>query len=86
MKLNIVAVGVAFGAVAALYLGTIALLGWWYPGYASGVIAAISTVYLGLYKATPGGALIGLVFGFVDAFICGVILAWVYNKVSSKKS
>ncbi len=85
MKLNILATGIALGAVVALYLAGVALLGWQYPGYGSGVIAAASSVYLGLYKPTPGGAIIGALFGFVDAFICGAILAWVYNLVNGKK-
>jgi hypothetical protein len=35
-------------------------------------------VYPGL-SATPAGAVIGLLWGFVDGVICGVLVAWLYN-------
>ena len=56
MKLNIVATGIALGAVVAVYLAGVALLGWQYPGYGEGLISGVSSIYLGLYKPTPGGA------------------------------
>ncbi len=84
MKLNVVATGIAFGALASFGLAGVALLGWWCPGYGDAFIAAVSSIYVGLYNPTPGGALIGAVFGFVDAFICGAIIAWVYNLIVCK--
>jgi len=33
------------------------------------------------YSATIVGILIGAVWGFIDAFIGGVVLAWLYNKL-----
>ena len=85
MKLNLLATGISLGAVAGLYFAGAALLGWAFPPYGEGFISAVSTIYLGFYKATPGGALMGLLFGFADAFICGIILAWVYNRISGAK-
>ncbi|MDP2654126.1 MAG: hypothetical protein Q8Q08_08860 [Candidatus Omnitrophota bacterium] len=34
------------------------------------------------YGTNPAGALIGTTRGFVDAFIGGYVLAWLYNRLS----
>ena len=77
-KLNPMAMGLAFGILWAAGVLIIALLAM-SNGYGSEMIEALGTVYLGL-EATLTGALIGAVWGFVDAFIGGYLLAWLYNK------
>ena len=77
-KLNPMAAGLAFGilwAAGVLIIGLIAT----YNGYGSEMIDALGTVYLGLDK-TLAGVLIGTVWGFVDAFIGGYLMVWLYNK------
>ena len=72
------AAGLAFGilwAAGVLIIGLIAT----YNGYGSEMIDALGTVYLGLDK-TLAGVLIGTVWGFVDAFIGGYLMVWLYNK------
>ena len=76
--LNPMAMGLAFGILWAAGVLIIALLAMW-NGYGSEMIEALGTVYLGL-EATLTGALIGAVWGFVDAFIGGYLLVWLYNK------
>lgn len=80
-KLNAMAMGLAFGVLWAAGVLIIALLAT-YNGYGSEMVASLGTVYLGL-EATLTGALIGAVWGFVDAFIGGYVLAWLYNKFAS---
>ena len=41
-------------------------------------VDAVGKLYLG-YSVSPLGALVGLVWGFVDGAISGWILAWLYN-------
>ena len=77
-KLNPMAMGLAFGILWAAGVLIIALLAM-SNGYGSEMIESLGTVYLGL-EATLTGALIGAVWGFVDAFIGGYLLAWLYNK------
>lgn len=77
-KLNPMAAGLAFGVLWAggvLVIGLIAT----YNGYGAEMINALGTIYLGL-QTTLVGVLIGTVWGFVDAFIGGYLLVWLYNK------
>ena len=79
-KLDIKAFGVSFGIVWGLgifMLGLLAAL----LGQATGMVDILSSVYLG-YEATITGSLIGGAWGFVDAAVGGVILAWLYNKLA----
>ena len=81
MQLNVKALGLTSGIIGALGLFT---LTWWVivlEGPSSGP-NLISKVYLG-YSFTPVGSIIGLAWAFVDGLICGLVFAWLYNKISS---
>ena len=41
----------------------------------------LTRIYPG-YSISPLGSLMGLVWGFVDGLICGLIFAWLYNKLA----
>ena len=72
------AMGLAFGilwAVAVLIVGLLAT----FNGYGTELINLLSTVYLGLGLSVTG-VVIGAIWAFVDAFIGGYLLAWLYNK------
>ncbi|MFC1543027.1 bacteriophage holin [Candidatus Neomarinimicrobiota bacterium] len=81
MKLNVRALGLAGGILWGL---AIFLLTYWFLlfGYGGTMLGKIANVYLG-YSVTWYGAFIGLVWGFVDGFIGGALLAWLYNKFSA---
>jgi hypothetical protein len=49
-----------------------------YFSYGVTFVTSMRTIYLG-YEPSIAGSLIGGVMGFVDAFIGGLILAWLYN-------
>ena len=48
---------------------------------ASGVPTLIGRLYRG-YTISPAGSLIGLVWAFFDGLGCGLIFAWLYNKLT----
>lgn len=77
MELRKRALGMAFGLVwgLAIMLGT-----WWLLifGYKGEIISRLSQFYIG-YSYSWGGAVIGLIWGFVDGFIAGVLIAWFYD-------
>ena len=78
-KLNIKAFGLSLGiawGAGVFIMGIIAM----FSSYSVPFVTAISTFYLG-YKATILGSIIGAIWGFVDAGIGGVIIAWLYNKL-----
>lgn len=43
------------------------------------MIQVLSSVYLG-YAPTFWGAIVGGIWGFVDFFIFGAVIAWIYNN------
>ena len=70
-----------FGFALGLIWGLgVLILGWaaWLWGYGTPVVLLWSHVYLG-YSATFLGGLWGGLWGLVDFFIFGLLVAWVYN-------
>ena len=82
MKLNVKALGLASGIVWGL---AIFLLTYWFIilGHPGRILMKLSNVYFG-YSVTWYGAFVGLIWGFVDGFIGGALLAWVYNKFAKQ--
>lgn len=80
MKLDVRALGLAFGI---LWGSCLFVLTWWLIAFeGSGVSAGMfGRMYLG-YSITPVGSLVGLAWGFVDGLICGLVLAWLYNRLA----
>ncbi len=77
-KCKPVALGVAIGALWALYIffcGITAIFGW-----GINLVDVFSSLYIG-YGPSVLGAIIGAIWAFVDGFVGGVIIAWVYNKI-----
>jgi hypothetical protein len=76
----------AFGLAVGLVWGfAVLLITWWLliiesPGR---TISKLSLVYYG-YSFSWGGALIGFLWGLLDGFIAGVLIAWLYNFFSNK--
>ncbi|MBL7198475.1 MAG: bacteriophage holin [Candidatus Omnitrophica bacterium] len=77
-KLNVKAFGLAVGivwGVGMFVLGIIAMAFGWGDRF----VEILSSLYIG-YKATFLGSIVGAVWGFIDAGIGGIIVAWLYNK------
>ena len=82
MKLNVK----AFGLACSILWGVgLFLITWWLILLESAPRSAglLGRVYLG-YTITPLGSLVGALWAFVDAFICGAILAWLYNVIAAR--
>ena len=77
MKLKVSAFGLACGLMWAICIVLITLLVTFTP-YWSELVTWIGKLYLG-YDATLGGTFIGAIWAFIDGFIGGVVLAWLYN-------
>jgi hypothetical protein len=80
MKLDLKAVSLTFGIVGGVGLF---LLTWWIMAFegATGDTTFIGKVYRG-YSISPLGSIVGLAWGLVDGLIGGLIIAWLYNKLS----
>ncbi|KTD61952.1 bacteriophage holin [Legionella spiritensis] len=76
-RLSPLALGLALGViwgVSILLMGVIAS----FYTYGRAFVTAVGVLYIG-YEPTILGSIIGGIIGFIDAFIGGVILAWLYN-------
>ena len=79
-KLDVKAFGLATGLVwgsAMFILGIVNMAGSW----GHGIQELMATLYIG-YRPTILGSVLGGVWGFFDAGIGGMIMAWLYNKMS----
>ena len=82
MKLDLKALGLALGITwgAAMFLfGVWATL----SAPAAAAVNFLGDFYLGFSPGFPG-AIIGSLWGFVDAAIGGVVIAWLYNLIAAK--
>jgi hypothetical protein len=52
-------------------------------GWGAELLELLGTAYRGL-EVTPQGAVTGGIWGFVDGFIGGYLIAWVYNKLQTR--
>jgi hypothetical protein len=77
--LGVVSFGLAVGitsAVFVFFLGVAAaLFDWGVP-----LAAILSSVYIG-FGPTFVGSIAGAVWAFVDGFVAGLLIAWLYNRL-----
>lgn len=79
-KLNVKALGLTLGIVwgsGMLLLGLMSM----FLNWGMGVVNIIGSVYIG-YNSTFVGTFVGTIWGFCDGAVCGVLIAWLYNKLS----
>ncbi len=85
-RLSPLAFGLSLGiiwGVSVLMMGLLAH----YFAYGTEFVGAMGVVYIG-YESSIVGSIIGGLFGFIDAFVGGALIAWLYNVFSGccKKS
>lgn len=75
--------GVAAGIIwaASMFVCTVLAI---YTSYASDFLWIMKSIYPG-FTISWSGAFLGLIYGFVDAFIFFWLLAFVYNKIDAPK-
>ena len=79
LKLSVKGMGLAIAvtwAFANLVAGWTAMFGW-----GGKYVDVMSSIYIG-YAPTWVGGLIGGAWAFFDGMICGILFAFVYNKVA----
>ncbi len=81
MKLNAAKLGIAAGIVWGIYVFSLSLMA--ETGYALGIVQALGNLYIG-DSASFGGALIGFVEGFLDAFVGFYLIGLIYNMLTNK--
>ena len=82
MRLNAKNLGLAGGILWGVVLSAVTLVS--VPtGYAGEFLGLVGSIYPG-YSVSWLGALVGLVYGFIDGFICLFVLALLYNWLQGK--
>lgn len=82
MKLHTLAFGLACGilwGIGVLLMGLLAAM----TGYGIAFVDFLGDFYRG-YDPTPMGSFIGLLWGFADGALGGVIFSWLYNSLVGK--
>ncbi|MEW6215553.1 MAG: bacteriophage holin [Nitrospirota bacterium] len=83
MKFKPFALGLSLGIVwgGALFITT-----WlsYSTGYGKLFLEALAVSLYPGYAISPVGSFVGLLYGFLDLFIMGTILGWVYNKIAKE--
>jgi hypothetical protein len=80
LKLDVKALGLAMGIMWGISMFLLGLLTM-ENGLGSGIEQVLATMYIG-YKPTFTGSIIGGIWGFIDAGVGGMLLAWLYNRLS----
>ena len=82
MKLNIK----AFALAAGLVWGINWFFLTWFMILFDGItheITIIGRMYRG-WTLSPVGSIVALLWGFLDGFLIGLLVAWIYNKLAPK--
>jgi hypothetical protein len=79
-KLGPLAFGLSLGVIwgtSVLIMGLLAQ----YFSYGTEFVSAMGVIYIG-YEPSIMGSVIGGLFGFIDALVGGILIAWLYNVFS----
>lgn len=79
-RLHVINFGLALGITWGLGMLLLGLLAW-QTGIGSPMVMMMATLYLG-FTPTLIGSAIGAIWAFVDMFIAGVVIAWIYNALT----
>lgn len=79
-KLDVKAFGFACGIIWGAGMLILGLAGHFFA-YGAKFGEAMASIYIG-YTPTLLGSVIGGIWGFIDATIGGIIVAWLYNKLA----
>jgi hypothetical protein len=76
-KLKACGFGFALGLIWGLAMLLLGWFGWWFH-WGLAFTHVMGSMYVG-FEPTFSGGIIGAIWGFVDFFIFGILVAWVYN-------
>ena len=86
MRLNTIAMAVAFGILwgACLLLVGVANMIW--PSYGQAFLQLCASIYPGYHPGTGvGSVVIGTIYALVDGFVGGAIFGWLYNLLVGER-
>lgn len=78
-RLDVKALGLTVGIFWGLYCIILGLTSMLFD-YGTPLLKLLSCLYVG-YEPTPLGSVIGGLWAFLDGFIGGAVVAWLYNRL-----
>ncbi|MBU1992828.1 MAG: bacteriophage holin [Patescibacteria group bacterium] len=84
MKLSLKGLALSFGIIWGVCLFLMTLLAVYFNGYGSEFLMAMPESVYPWYTISLKGSFIGLVMGFVDGAVCGLVFGWLYNLFAKK--
>ncbi len=84
MKLNPKALAITLSVLWGGCVFLVAVLNRFWPDYGGAFLNVVASIYPGFH---PGGlreAIVGALYAILDGAVCGVVVAWLYNKVSDR--
>lgn len=56
------------------------------PSYGAGFLELASSIYPGYEPGGFGSVIVGTLYGLVDGFVGGFLLAWLYNRLAGGRA
>lgn len=81
-KLSVYGMAMAFGVIEALGILVLGIFNGFF-GWGEGLVEFTARIYNG-FAPTVKGVAVGMIWGFVAAFVFGAVFAWTYNHFSEK--
>ncbi len=76
--LGVISFGLALALTSAVFTFVLGLMAAFF-GWGLVIVQVLASLYIG-YAPTFVGTIAGAVWAFVDGFIAGVMIAWLYNR------
>jgi fructose-specific phosphotransferase system IIC component len=78
MTLGVISFGLALGVTSAVFVFILGIMAAFF-GWGLQLAQVLSSLYIG-YGPTFVGTIAGAVWAFVDGFVAGALIAWLYNR------
>ena len=87
MKLNVIRFGCALASIWGLAVLSVGVANLIWPAYGVEFLKIIDSIYPGYHFGQwgYGGVLVATLYAIIDAWVCGVIFALLYNTFTKKK-
>jgi hypothetical protein len=86
MKIDVIALSLAFGLFCGLAILIVASANLAWPGYGRDFLDLAASLYPGYRPGGAGSVITGTLYGLVDGAIGGAVFGWIYNFVVRLRS
>ena len=82
MKLNPKALAITLAVLWGGSVFLVAALNRFWPGYGDAFLNLTASIYPGFHPGGMRAGIVGTLYAALDGAVAGVLLAWLYNRVS----